>query len=205
MADMDERKPTRPLFWVNPEDRKGEQISRELLNAAEAIFSRVVYLTGHLLNDEARAPQILERAVHSVWERMQNQSKGEPIVSHEAYLFRAVVRELADIRAKESRLEYGYPTEALGRMGARDEDDWVKTLEREIDVEILLSHADRRTRALYQFWAAGDSWKVVAKHMGIASGENARGLFRYGIRKAWERLLSRGGPKPPEPEDESDQ
>ncbi len=67
----------------------------------------------------------------------------------------------------------------------------------EIDVEVLLSHADGRTRALYEFWSAGDSWKAVARHLGIARGENARGLFRYGIRKAWERMLSRGG-RPPE-------
>ncbi len=130
MAAMDERKPTRPLFWVNPEDRKGEPIGHDLLNAAEAIFSRVVYLTGQFLHDEARAPQILEKVVHSVWERMQNQSKGEQIVNLEAYLFRSVVRELAGIHAKEARLQYGYPTEALGQMGARDEDAWVTRLDR---------------------------------------------------------------------------
>ncbi len=204
MAAMDERKPTQPLFWVNPEDRNGEPIGQDLLNAAEAVFSRVVYVTGQFLHDEARAPQILEKVVHSVWERMQNQSKGEEIVNLEAYVYRSVVRELAGIQLKESRVQYGYPTEALGRMGARDEDAWVTSLNQEIQVEILLSHADGRTRALYQFWSAGDSWKTIAKHLGIARGENARGLFRYGIRKAWERMLSRRR-RPPDDEGGSEQ
>jgi hypothetical protein len=205
MADMDERSRARPLFWVKPEDPEGEPISRELLDAAEAIFSRVVYLTGQMLNDEARAPQVLEAAVYSVWRRMSNQSPGQPITSPEAYLFRAVVRELADIRAKESRLQYGHSTEDLSRLADRGGDDWVKSLERAIDVEVLLSHADRRTRALYEFWSAGDSWKAVAKHMGIANAENARALFRYGIRRAWERLIRRGRSRRPGPEDETDQ
>jgi len=189
---MGERKPTQPLFWVNPEDRNGEPIDQELLKAAEAIFSRVVHLTGQFLHDEARAPQILEKVVHSVWRRMQNQSKGEKIVNLDSYLFRSVVRELDGIRAKESRLLFGYPGNNLGRIDARDEDAWVTRLEREIDVEILLSHADSRTRALYEVRSAGDSWKSIAREMGIACGENARGLFRYGIRKAWEAMLNRG-------------
>jgi hypothetical protein len=201
---MDERKPTQPLYWVNPEDRNGEPIGKDLLKAAEAIFSRVVYVTGQVLHEEARAPQILEKVVHSVWERMQNQSKGEEIINLEAYLYRSVVRELADLQAKEFRLQYGYPTEALGRIGARDEDAWVTKLNQGIQVEILLSHADQRTRALYEFWSAGDSWKTIARHLGIARGENARGLFRYGIRKAWERMLSRRR-RPPEDESGSEQ
>jgi len=188
---MEEKGPSRPLLWVNPNDRRGEPIDEALIQAAHRIFSRVVYLTGQFLHDEASAPQILEESVHAVWEAIRNKSEGEQIVSLEAYLFRTVVRNLGQRRARESRISYGYALEDLGRMSASRNEDWPSAIVRELEAEELLSYADHRTRELYVHRALGDSWGETAKGMGISSADNARNLFRYGVQKALERILSR--------------
>ncbi len=193
---MEDKGPTRPLLWVNPNDKRGEPIPEALIQAAHRIFSRVVYLTNQFLHDEASAPQILEESVHAVWEVIRSKSEDEQILSFEAYLFRAVVRNLGQRRARESRISYGYTLEDLERLSA-SRNDWVPAITVELQVEELLSYANQRTRELYLHQAIGDSWNQTAKEMGISSGDNARKLFRYGIARALERLLGRArkGPK----------
>src|SRR5437868_8535215 len=189
---MNEPRPTRPLFWMDGKDPTGEPIDSALIEAARKIFERVEYLTELQLHDVARAPQILEQSVHDVAAAIRNKTAEDEVVENlEAYLYRAVVRKINDIQARERRIEYVHSLELLERLAARGEDDWVTAFQRDLQLEEILSHLDPRTREIFTRRASGDSWDEVAKAMGISGGDNARSLFRYGVRKARERLLKR--------------
>jgi len=193
---MDEPRPTRPLFWMDEKGPTGEPIDSVLIEAASRIFERVAYLTELQLHDLARAPQVLEQSVYDVAATMRHKTaEDEKVENLEAYLYRAVVRKINDIQARERRIEYVQSLELLERLAAGGRDDWVTAFQRDLQLEETLSHLDPRTREIFTRRASGDSWDEVAKAMGISDGDNARSLFRYGVRKARERLLKRNRPK----------
>lgn len=104
---------------------------------------------------------------------------------------------MTDILLKEKKTEYVHCLEELERLAASETDEWVLSFERDLQVEQVLSHMDLREREIFARKSTGDSWSDVAKEMGIENAEKARSLFRYGIRKARERLLERvKRPKP---------
>ena len=155
--------------------RSAEQLreTAALIEAARKIFERVEYLTELQLHDVARAPQILEQSVHDVAAAIRNKTAEDEVVENlEAYLYRAVVRKINDIQARERRIEYVHSLELLERLAARGEDDWVTAFQRDLQLEEILSHLDPRTREIFTRRASGDSWDEVAKAMGISGGDN---------------------------------
>jgi hypothetical protein len=199
---MDEPKPTRPLFWMDQKDPTGQPIDSALIEAASKIFERVAYLTELQLHDMPRAPEILEQSVHDVAAAIRNKTAEDEVVGNlEAYLYRAVVRKINDIQARQNRIDYVQSLGLLERLALDRGDDWVTAFQRDLQLEEILGHLDSRTREFFARRASGDSWNEIAEAMGISNAANAMSLFRYGLRKARERLLKRIWPKTDPPKE----
>ena len=81
-----------PPFWMSDKDRKGRSIPQSLLDLAQRVWSRVVYLTERELKDTARAAEILETAVGVVSRVMQRRGPDHRILDPESYLYWAAAR-----------------------------------------------------------------------------------------------------------------
>src|SRR5690606_16455495 len=114
---------------------------------------------------------------------------GEAVRNIEAYLFWSFVREYAEQKSKELRIQYLGSLEPLESLQS-DELDWVSWVEDEILLEELTSYMDPKTRRMFVLRVFGYSWAEIGRKFEI-SAHNAEVQFSYGLKKARKRLFGK--------------
>jgi hypothetical protein len=95
-----------PPFWMSDKDRKGRSIPPVLLEAAQGVWPRVLWLTERDLKDTARAAEMLDKAVCVVARIMHRKAPQEQILDLESYLYWTAARILYRSVEREKILQF---------------------------------------------------------------------------------------------------
>jgi RNA polymerase sigma factor (sigma-70 family) len=187
---MDDRSRPDPPLWINPRDKRGREIDRELILSAQRNWRRALHYAQRESQDETIAAEVLERVVHSVWNAIRRNQPTNSIQNLDSYVFWAFIRRLNKIVALERRIRYVASLEVLDTLKAAQDTSWVSGLETEFLIKELMSYMDRRTRHIFSLRMAGISWKEIARELGT-SANSAQVLFNYGLERVRERIFRR--------------
>jgi DNA-directed RNA polymerase specialized sigma24 family protein len=188
---MQEHVSVGPPLWISGTDENGKLVSREVIQAAHRIWTRVLQHLRYNGHDIAPAAEILESACHSVSRAIRRKRCGNPIRSLESYLFWAFVRKYNRQMMREGRIRYVESVEAFADRASERDNSWVAALEDDIQFKQLLGLLDAKTRLILMRRISGDSWAEIGKSLDI-SAHNAEVQFANGIKKAKGRLLGQG-------------
>jgi len=180
-----------PPLWISETDGHGYQVNREVIDAAHRIWARVLQHLRNQGQDVAPAAEILESACHCVSRAIRRSRRRNHIRSMDTYLFWAFIRRYKRRLARENRIEYVESIEALTDRKLDTDQNWVATLENEIQFKELMSFLDPRTRQMLIRRIAGDSWSDIGYSFRIGA-HNAEVQFANGIKKARGRLFGQG-------------
>jgi len=190
---MQPKRETRPspAFLLNEVDRFGRHIDSAVLSAAKEIGPRAVAYAEKVLADPALAISFFEQAAAAVSEALEaKKSSGAPVVKNlPAYLFRAFIRIVGQVRRKNAILEESVRTYAVT-------EDWrgeASRAEASVLVDEVIETCDRASREVVVLRLEGFSWKEIGEHLGISSHaaearfskalDHARKMFKIRRRK----------------------
>jgi RNA polymerase sigma factor (sigma-70 family) len=185
---MQKQVSTSPPLWISDTDEHGNQVNREVIDAAHRIWTRVLQHLRQQGHEVASAAEILESACHRVSRAIRRGRQHNHIRSIDSYLFWAFVRRYSRRMLRENRIEYVESVEAYSARKVDLDHTSATALEDEIQFKELLSYLDPRTRQMVMRRIAGDSWAEIGERLGIAA-HNAEVQFANGIKKARSRLL----------------
>ncbi len=188
---MQEHVSVSPPLWISGTDENGKHVSREVIQAAHRIWTRVLQHLRYNRQDIAPAAESLESACHSVSRAIRRKHCGNHIRSLESYLFWAFVRKYNRQMMREGRIQYVESVEAFAERASDRDNSWVSALEDEIQFKQLLGLLDPKTRLILMRRISGDSWADIGKRLDI-SAHNAEVQFGNGIKKARNRMLGQG-------------
>jgi DNA-directed RNA polymerase specialized sigma24 family protein len=180
-----------PPLWISGTDKNGKLVSRDVIEAAHRIWTRVLQHLRYHGHDIAPAAEILESTCHCVSRAIRPKRCGNHIRSLESYLFWAFVRKYNRQMIREGRIQYVESVEAFADRASERDNSWVSALEDEIQFKQLLGLLDTRTRLTLMRRISGDSWAEIGKSLDI-SAHNAEVQFGNGIKKAKSRMLGQG-------------
>lgn len=180
-----------PPLWISETDEHGDRVSREVIDAAHRIWSRVLQYVRHEGQDLAPAAEILESACHCVSKAMRRSRQRNHIRSIDSYLYWAFVRRYNRRMAREARIQYVKSVETFTEGRIEPDQSWVSMLEDEIQFRQFLSYLDPKTRVVVIRRLRGDSWAEIGQTFEI-SAHNAEVQFANAIKKARSRLFGQG-------------
>jgi len=180
-----------PPLWISETDEQGNRVSREVIEAAHHIWSRVLQYVWHEGQDLAPAAEILESACHCVSKAMRRSLQRNHIRSIDSYLYWAFVRRYNRRMAREARIQYVKSVETFTEGRIEPDQSWVSMLEDEIQFRQFLSYLDPKTRVVVIRRLRGDSWAEIGQTFEI-SAHNAEVQFANAIKKARSRLFGQG-------------
>lgn len=180
-----------PPLWISETDDKGNRVSREVVEAAHRIWSRVLQYIRHEGRDLAPAAEILESACHCVSRAMRRSRQRNHIHNIDSYLYWAFVRKYTRQMAREARIQYVKSMETFTDGRIVPDQSWVAMLEDEIQFKQFLTCLDPKMRVVVIRRLRGDSWAEIGQMFEI-SAHNAEVQFANAIKKARSRLFGRG-------------
>ena len=180
-----------PPLWISETDEHGNRISREVIEAAHRIWSRVLQYIWHEGQDLAPAAEILESACQCVSRAMRRSRQRNHIHNIDSYLYWAFVRRYSRRMAREARIQYVKSMETFTDGRIQPDHSWVLMLEDEIQFKQLLGYLDPKTRQMLMRRISGDSWAEIGESLGIST-HNSEVQFANGIKKARSRLFGQG-------------
>jgi DNA-directed RNA polymerase specialized sigma24 family protein len=182
---------TPPPLWISETDEHGNQVSREVVEAAHRIWSRVLQYVRLEGRDLAPAAEILESACHCVSRVMRRNRQRNHIRNIDSYLYWAFVRGYNRRMVREARIQYVKSVETFADARIQPDHNWVSMLDNEIQFKQLLGYMDPKTRHMLMRRISGDSWAEIGESLGINT-HNAEVQFANGIKKARSRLFGQG-------------
>ena len=188
---MQEHLSVSPPLWISGTDENGKLVTREVIQAAHRIWTRVLQHLRYNGQDIAPAAEILESACHCVSRAVRRKRCGNHIRSLDSYLFWAFVRKYNRQMIREGRIQYVESVEVFADRAIERDNSWVSALEDEIQFKQLLGLLDTKTRLILMRRISGDSWAEIGKSLDI-SAHNAEVQFGNGIKKAKSRMLGQG-------------
>ena len=108
-----------PPLWISGTDENGKLVSREVIQAAHRIWTRVLQHLRYHGQDIAPAAEILESACHCVSRAIRRKRCGNHIRSLESYLFWAFVRKYNRQMIREGRIQYVESVEVFADRAER--------------------------------------------------------------------------------------
>ena len=180
-----------PPLWISEMDKHGNRVSREVIEAAHHIWSRVLQYVRHEGQDLTPAAEILESACHCVSRTMRRSRQRNHIRSLDSYLYWAFVRGYNRRMIREARIQYVKSVEAFTDGRIQPDHSWVSMLEDEIQFKQLLGYLDPKTRHMLMRRISGDSWAEIGESLGIST-HNSEVQFANGIKKARSRFFGQG-------------
>lgn len=175
-------------FWMSSTDQKGNAIPQLLLDAAEHIWPRVLYLVERELKDTAVAAEILEAAVRVVARRMERKGPEDRIVDADSFLHWTAARILCRRLRKHKMIQLIEDLEmaAAPKKGFR----WnrMTKAEKKALINEIMDYMDTRTRRLFLLRVKSYTWAEIGEKLGITEN-NAAVLFSHGVNQARQRIL----------------
>src|SRR5262249_23799932 len=179
---------TDPPFWTPGTDRKGRPVPQVLIEAAQHIWPRVLYLTERELKDKALGAEILDKAVCVVSNIMYRKGPQERILDPESYLYWAAARILYRTVEREKMIQVIDNLEPLTVPKKGRYRDSLTGTRKKLLIHQVMRHMDRRTRRMFVLRVKGYSWAEVGKFFGITAN-NAAVQYNSGIERARRRIL----------------
>ncbi|MEZ5398723.1 MAG: hypothetical protein R2729_03585 [Bryobacteraceae bacterium] len=180
-----------PPLWISETDEHGNPVSREVIEAAHRIWSRVLQYVRAAGQDLAPAAEILEAACHCVSRAIRRSRQRNHIRSLDSYLYLAFVRKYNRRMVREERIQYVDSVETFVDGRIEPDHSWVSMLEDEIQFKQILSYLDPKIQVMVIRRLRRDSWAEIGQAFGI-SAHNAEVQFANAIKKARSRLLGKG-------------
>ncbi len=177
-----------PPFWMPDKDRKGRSIPRSLLDLAQLVWSRVVYLTERELKDTARAAEILETAVGVVSRLMQRRGPNHRILDPESYLYWAEARIVYRIVEREKMVQFIYDLEPVLQAKAGNYRNRMSGTQTQLLIRQIMRYMDARTRRMFLLRVKGFSWEQVGAFVGMKAN-HAAVAYNAGVERTRQRIL----------------
>ena len=175
-------------FWMAGIDRKGKPIPQVLLDAAEQVWPRVLYLAERELKDTAVAAEILEAAVRVVSRQMDRKGPEDRILDTDSYLYWTAARILCRRLKRHQMIQMIADLEeaAVPKRGSH----WnrVTKAEKTTLVNEVMRFMDTRTRRIFLLRVKNYTWAEIGEKLGLTE-TNAAVQFSHGINQARQRIL----------------
>jgi hypothetical protein len=178
-------------FWVRNPDSLGNDVSADLMDAAERIWERARLVVTRYLADDTEAAEILERAVDAA-SRAQN---GNGAISHiDAYLLKSIARE--SIRRSRTRPALiPIPDADLERLASSTHHDRERQLDDHKLMMLLRASLDSKGRQMLEYRLLEFDWSRIASAVGYGSAHSAEVQFRKKLDQALARMEIHHGVK----------
>ena len=181
-AELPQEDPAHPreILWISPFDEHNAPVDPVFLRAAGQIGFDFLLYRATELNDESRAVELAEKAVHQV----SRARKSRPVEDPVAYLFRTF-RRLVDRELERARRFQPFSDEvSLGRRESSTRDG---ELDRLILWREVLESVDEAMRWVLWRLRHGFSVSEIAEDLGIAPNTLSQRLSR--VRRELKRKL----------------
>jgi DNA-directed RNA polymerase specialized sigma24 family protein len=180
----------RLVLWVSPIDEHHTPVHPDFLKAAGDIGLDFFLYRAAELNDDSRAMELAEKAVH----RASRARKSRPVEDPVAYLFRTF-SHLVDAELERSRRLQPLSDEMLNAVGRRESGKPAAELDRLILWREVLESVDETTRWVLWRLRNGFSVNEIANDLGIPPNTLSKRLSR--VRQDLKKKLDRRVPPGP--------
>lgn len=178
-----------PPFWMPDKDRKGRSIPQSLLDVAQLVWPRVVYLTERELKDIGGAAEILEKAVCVVSRVMQRRGPDHRILDPESYLYWVAARILYKTVEREKMVQFIHDLEPVLQAKTGSYRDRMSGIQKQLLIRQIMRYMDTRTRGMFLLRVKGYSWEEIGEFLGMKAN-NAAVAYNAGVERARQRILS---------------
>ena len=182
---------------MSHKDRKGRPIPQVLLDAAQLVWPRVLWLTERELKDTARAAEILDKAVCVVANIMRRKGPEERILDPESYLYWAAVRILNRTVGREKMIQFIDDLEPVVDPQTDSYRHRISGTQKQLLIKQIMRYMDDRTRGMFLLRVKGYSWEQIGAFLRIKAN-NAAVTYNAGVERARQRIL-RGRPDKSKP------
>lgn len=174
----------RLFLWVSPIDENNQPADPAFVDAAYRIGSGFLLYRARELNDDGRAIELVERAVHLA----SRARKARPVNEPAAYLFRTFTN-LVDAELARCRRILPLTDEHLCEIASRAAPKMEDEIDRETDWKRILESLDDTTRMVYERLRQGLKVWEIALEMGIKPNTLVKRIHR--ARKELKNTLDR--------------
>jgi len=176
-----------PPFWLPEADSKGRVICGVVRELAEELWDWAFRYVEKELCDGAAALEILQEVSIAVSGRLQEDTEvGRNLKGY----FRTSFIHNVDHRVlRDSRIEYEGLIHELEQNHHPRAPDWIRAFETRLSLKFLAAYLPPPVRHMFYYRLLAYSWTEIALVFRI-SNKQARSRFYYGVRKAYEDLLT---------------
>lgn len=153
---------SRMFLWVSPVDEKNQPADPVFIEAAYQIGGGFFFYRARELNDDGRAIELVERAVHLA----SRARKSRPVAEPQAYLFRTYTN-LVDAEIARYRRIVPLTDKLLWELAGRAAPSIEQDIDRETDWKRVLESLDPTVRMVYERLRQGRTVREIALEMGI--------------------------------------
>jgi RNA polymerase sigma factor (sigma-70 family) len=178
------------VLWVSPIDDHHTPVDPDFLQAAGHIGLDFFLYRARELNDDSRAMELVESAVH----RASRARKSRPVENPVAYLFRTFTH-LVDKELERARRFQSLTDGLLNTVGERESEKPEIDLDRLILWREVLESVDETTRWVLWRLRNGFSINEIADALGIPPNTLSKRLSR--VRRDLKKKLDRKVPPGP--------
>ena len=195
MTNMPRNSEPNPRAHVWPRDKAGKAIEQDLVDAAERNWARIQAYAHRLQQDSARTANILEATLLTLSRaRKSNGRLMRPIRNLDNYLYRAFVRQLNRLLAREPRVETVGSLQDLDAQPGTRARAVPPSTEEELLIKELMTFLDERPREMFSLRKTGYSWRDVAGILKMTPN-SVQVRFNEGLKRAQNRIMTPKDPR----------
>ncbi len=172
----------RLVLWVSPVDDQAMPVDPVFLAAAERIGADFFCYRAREMNDDSRALELAERAVH----KASRARKSRPVEDPVAYLFRTFTN-LVDAELERSRRFLSLSDDVMRAVGRREITEVQQEMDRSVEWCEVLDSVDETTQFVLWRLYWGFSVKEIAAEIGVTPNTLSQRLSR--TRKQLKKTL----------------
>lgn len=172
----------RLVLWVSPVDDQAIPVDPVFLTAAERIGADFFCYRARELNDDSRALELAERAVH----KASRARKSRPVEDPVAYLFRTFTN-LVDAELERSRRFLSLSDDVMRAVGRREITEVQQEMVRAVEWREVLNSVDETMQFVLWRLYWGFSVKEIAAEIGVTPNTLSQRLSR--TRKQLKKTL----------------
>ena len=150
------------FLWVSPVDEKNQPADPVFIEAAYRIGGGFLFYRARELNDDGRAIELVERAVHLA----SRARKSRPVAEPQAYLFRTFTN-LVDAEIARHRRIVPLTDDLLHEVAGRAAPSMEYEIDRNTDWKRILESLDPTVRMVYERLRQGLTVREIALELGI--------------------------------------
>ena len=180
-------------IWIIAGGRAPDETEKALTSAALRVwpraqaYARRALVQTSVADDSSVISSAWEDTLRSVLNSLRRKLRLELINDLDSYLFGAFVRRLRKIKKRERVVEFVPTNEGLVELRNAQDWDWADNLENALDWKRAVNLMDDWTKQVCFRRAFGDSWKRIAKDLGMTEHQ-AKMRFRDRLKKIRQRL-----------------